>query len=175
MSQEGYASVQPANCSISPEMAMLVARVPIYYKLEHRNAIAPSKGRDSDMGYDIHVVEDSTWTNKSEFMLLAGQRHTFSTGIKVETPEEYGFLLRDRSGLAVKSGLHVLAGVIEGTYRGEWKICVVNLGDWPIFIRPKDKIAQAILTKIIPSDIIEKEGDLSETDRGEKGFGSSGR
>lgn len=133
-----------------------------------------NKAHDSDVAYDVHIIADDNWPLASEYTLQPGERRTFRTGFQVEAPDNYGFLLRDRSGLAVKQGLHILAGVIEGTYRGEWMVCAINLGNTPIIIKPGDKIAQAVLTEILPSRIVEVE-ELGQTERGEKGFGSSGR
>jgi len=139
------------------------------------------------MGYDVYIIhdDDKGWIKRFPSMkeeyndiyyypLKPGERKVFHTGVKISTPDDYGFLLRDRSGLAVKEGLHILAGVIEGTYRGEWMVCAINLGEHDIIIRSGDKIAQAVLTKVIPSGTIKVE-NLEETERGEKGFGSSGR
>ena len=101
------------------------------------------------------------------------ESHTFHTGIKVATPHNYGFLVRDRSSLGVKD-IAVRAGVIEGTYRGEWLIHLMNLSHKPRTFYSGDKIAQAILTPIVPGEL-EVVDSLPESDRGEKGFGSSGR
>ena len=125
----------------------------------------PGKDNQSDAGIDIYTDEAYT--------LQAGERHLFSTGISVEFPEGYVALLWDRSGLGSK-GIHRLAGVIDSGYRGEWKVALVNLTDEPYEIQKGDKIIQCLLQKFEPVDIKEVK-DLTDSTRGKKGFGSSGR
>lgn len=146
--------------------------IPILVQLVHPQAKMPEKKRHSDLGYDIFCVPDESWRN-GHYELMPYESHLFSTGIKVATPNQYGFILRDRSSMGIKD-VTVEAGVIEGTYRGEWKVQLINLGKTPCIINAGDKIVQAILIPILPSMICPAES-LPSTDRGEKGFGSSGR
>jgi dUTP pyrophosphatase len=97
------------------------------FKKTHPLAVKPHKEVD-DLGYDFHVVPDTDWNfqNKDTFILYPNQRRVFNTGIHIEFPNNYGMLLKDRSGNAAKKGLHVLAGVIDPSYRGEIKICILN-------------------------------------------------
>ena len=153
-------------------------------QLVHPASKLPTKN-EGDLGWDLYCVQDEDFKpesylhhNKSEvdlqYTLYPSERHLFSTGFKGQIPKGYGVLLKDRSGMAVKRGLHVLAGVIDSTYRGEWKICLINLGSQVQTIRPGDRIAQAIfipMVDILPI-LVDK---LNETDRGENGFGSSGK
>jgi len=175
--------------------------VPIDVKLVSPDAKMPTKGivEENDhityggidfifnVGYDIHVVQDEGWQqglhtyedNKrvdypSEFTLYPHESYLFSTGIKVATPPNWGFLFRDRSGIGMKCIL-VTAGVIEGTYRNEWKVKLLNMGKVPHTFHVGDRIIQAVLVPIIPSVMRKAEGDLPESTRGEKGWGSSGR
>ena len=97
----------------------------------------------------------------------------FPTGIAVEFPEGYVALLWDRSGLGSK-GIHRLAGVIDSGYRGEWKVVLLNTTKEPFEIKKGDKIIQCIIQKFEPVEILEVD-ELSNSQRGEKGFGSSGR
>lgn len=152
--------------------------IDIRVKRIHPLAKLPEKKRNSDMGWDIFCIPDEEWDiskfQKTPYYVLhPGNSHTFRTGIKIELPPNYGFLLRDRSSLGTKD-ITVLAGVIEGTYRGEYLIHLINLSDKVHMFQSGDKIAQAILTEILPAYVVEVD-ELSETDRGEKGFGSSGR
>ena len=94
------------------------------------------------------------------------------TGIAIQLPEGYGAIIKDRSSLASK-GLHVVAGVIDNGYRGEIIVKMVNLTDKPIFIEEGSKIAQLILIPIVDCRVVES-NRLTETERGSKGFGSSG-
>ena len=75
----------------------------------HADAKLPEKNNSSDSGYDFFIVKDSDF-NGEVCVLGAGQRKVFSTGISLELPHPFGMLLKDRSGMAVKDGIHVLAG-----------------------------------------------------------------
>lgn len=129
------------------------------------SAILPSKENSADAGIDIYANES--------YVLKPGQRHLFSTGIAVEFPRGYVALLWDRSGLGSR-GVHRLAGVIDSGYRGEWKVALVNLSDGTVRIRAGDKIIQCILQKYEAVKIREVK-ELKESQRGSRGFGSSGR
>ena len=132
----------------------------------------PEKNNGSDSGYDFHVLKDEDF-NGEVFILEAGKRKLFSTGISLELPTGYGMLLKDRSSVAVRDGLHVLAGVIDNGYRGEVKICLANLSDKAHVFSKGQKIAQGVLHQV-PVCKVEEIQKLSETERGDKGFGSSG-
>jgi dUTP pyrophosphatase len=129
------------------------------------DAMIPSKDNPADAGIDIYTNESYT--------LQPGERYMFSTGISVEFPKGYVALLWDRSGLGSK-GIHRLAGVVDSGYRGEWKVVLLNTTDEPFEIKQGDKIIQCILQKFEPVEIKELK-ELSDSTRGEKGFGSSGR
>ena len=137
----------------------------------HIEAKIPEKSNDSDSGYDFHILKDEDF-NGEAFVLEAGKRKLFSTGISLELPKGYGMLLKDRSSVAVRDGLHVLAGVIDNGYRGEVKICLVNLSEKSHVFTKGQKISQGILHPVPNCDIEEIE-ELSDTERGSKGFGSS--
>ena len=142
--------------------------VPINVVLEHPDAKLPTKNGDEfNVGIDIYTVED-------DLILFPGEGHTFHTGIRVATPPNYGFLLRERSGLGVKFDIGLGAGVIEGTYRNEWLVRLRNHGSAPVEFKKGDRICQAVLVPIIPCHITQVDS-LDETQRGENGFGSSGR
>lgn len=139
----------------------------------HADAKLPEKNNSSDSGYDFFIVKDSDF-NGEVCVLGAGQRKVFSTGISLELPHPFGMLLKDRSGMAVKDGIHVLAGVIDNGYRGEIKICLINLSDKSRTFSRGQKVAQGILHQVPCMDIVEAD-KLSNSDRGSKGFGSSGK
>ncbi len=129
------------------------------------DATLPTKANATDAGIDIY-------TNES-FTLQPGERHLFSTGIACAFPEGYVGLLWDRSGLGSK-GIHRFAGVIDSGYRGEWKVVLHNATAEPFEIQSGDKIVQCIVQRFEPTEISEVE-NLEVSERGEKGFGSSGR
>lgn len=129
------------------------------------SAKLPKKDNPADAGIDI-------FTNES-YTLAPGESHAFTTGIAVEFSEGLVALLWDRSGLGSK-GIHRLAGVIDSGYRGEWKVVLFNTTKEPFEIKAGDKIVQCILQKFESATIVES-SDLSDSERGAKGFGSSGR
>lgn len=138
----------------------------IKVKKIHQNAILPYKANKGDAGWDLFSVEDAKIYPKS--------RLTIKTGIALEIPGGYVGLIWPRSGLSVKHGINKLAGVIDSGYRGEIIVCLHNTDEWiPYEIKSGDKIAQ-ILFMSIPGFELEWMENLQDSERGEKGFGSSG-
>lgn len=148
----------------------------------HPCAIIPTK-IDGNLAFDLHVVHDSSFYNHHypgqqddrRYVFNARTRRLFNTGLKIAIPEGYGVILKDRSGLAAKRGIHVLAGVIDSSYRGEWKVCLLNTTDFRYEIIEGDRIAQAVIVKDYKNIIFEECQSLDDTFRGTEGFGSSGR
>lgn len=103
------------------------------------------------------------------------RRELIPTGLYMQIPTGYEVQIRPRSGLACKYGITVAntPGTIDSDYRGEVKVCLVNLSDTPFVINPGDRIAQAVLNKVekIEWNEVVK---LDETERGEGGFNSTG-
>jgi len=126
----------------------------------------PSKGHPSDAGWDLYANEDctiGTWT-----------RRLVDTGIKLEIPEGYVGLIWPRSGLSVKKGIDVFAGVIDSGYRGVVKVCLYNSSFENVDINRHDRIAQIIFQEV-PSFNIGEVEMLDESPRDDGGFGSTGR
>lgn len=98
------------------------------------------------------------------------------TGISIELPENTVGIVSARSGLGVKHGITLSngIGVIDSDYRGELKIGLCNVSDKPYTIMPSDRIAQLMVLGLVPVEIEERQ-NLSETERGQGGFGSTGR
>ena len=112
---------------------------------------------------------------QESYEIKPGERILVKTGIQVEIPKGYWGNIRDRSGIALNQGLHNLAGVIDENYRGEIGVVVINLNSvFNQIIKKNDRIAQMIISPYTLVNIVEQE-NLSETNRGEKGFGSSGK
>ena len=126
----------------------------------------PEYAHPTDAGLDIFSNEEHT--------LSPNSRHTFSTGISFALPEGTVGLIWDKSGLAAKSGLKTMAGVVDENYRGELKIVLHNLSSQEFKVEKYSKIAQMLVQRIEHPDITEVD-DLDETDRGAGGFGSTGR
>ena len=132
-----------------------------------RLGIEFSAPRRGDAGYDLYSVES--------YRLPPGERALVETGLHLEIPAGYVGLVKDRSSLAY-AGLHTLAGVIDSAYRGELKILLVNLADEPIHIRAGQKVAQLLVAPVYsaPIEYVDSLDDLSRTERGAGGFGSTG-
>lgn len=109
---------------------------------------------------------------KENIEIPPGEHRSISTGISAEIPKGYAALIWDRSSMAHKEHCTVLGGVIDAGYRGEWKIMLHNLGNSPVYIEQYQKIAQAIIQKV-EHPVITRVTSLSETARGEGGFGST--
>lgn len=135
------------------------------FKRLDQRATLPTRGSLSSAGLDLYSIEAVT--------IEPRQRALVNTGLAVAIPEGYYGRVAPRSGLAVKQGLDVLAGVIDADYRGELRCALYNTGDEPIELPAQSKICQLIIEKIItPTPVWADE--ISETDRGEGGFGSTG-
>ena len=135
-------------------------------KFLSKEAKVPMRANPSDAGADLCSVED--------FILNPLERKAISTGISLEIPEGHYGRIAPRSGLAYKNGIDVLAGVVDSSYRGEIKVILFNTDKENYFkINIGDRIAQLIIEKHFnfEFEIVE---DLSYTQRGEGGFGSTG-
>ena len=128
-------------------------------------AVLPSRGSEHAAGLDLCSVE--------ELRLQHGQRAAVRTGIAVAIPEGCYGRVAPRSGLAVKAGIDVLAGVVDCDYRGEILCVLINHGDEPFSIKPGDRIAQLIIEPVA-TPRPEWAGELGGTLRGQGGFGSTG-
>jgi dUTP pyrophosphatase len=124
----------------------------------------PERAHDSDAGYDLFSTEDN--------YLRPLERKVIKTGIGVRIPKGYYGRVAPRSGLAVKQGLDVLAGVIDSGYTGEVGVVLINLSREVAHIIEGSKVAQLIIEKCHPIEW-EETDDLSPTERGEDGYGSS--
>jgi len=131
----------------------------------HSDAIIPKYAHPGDAGMDLYSIEE-------DFILKPGERKMIGTGISAEIPEGYVALIWDKSGVGLK-GVKRLGGVIDCHYRGEYKVVLVNLSNENYEIKKKQKIAQLLIQKVENPEI-EVVEELSQTSRGEGGFGSTG-
>lgn len=131
------------------------------------NAVLPAFATDGSMCFDLHAVEPGTVT------VYSGRAYTFSTGLAFQIPEGYGMEIYGRSGLGFKNGVRLsnCTACIDGDYRKEVKIRLQNDSYEPYTVLPGERIAQARLVKLVPTEIVE--GEVEDTDRG--GFGSTGK
>jgi dUTP pyrophosphatase len=124
------------------------------------------RANPTDAGADLASSEDKT--------ILPLSRATVRTGVSMEIPEGYYGRVAPRSGLAHNHGIDVLAGVIDSSYRGEIRVVLYNTDkEEPFQVRFGDRIAQLIIEKHYNFEFVEVE-DLSRTERGASGFGSTG-
>lgn len=136
----------------------------------HPEAIIPSYGTPGSAGLDLHA------RIPHEIYLQPGVRFTCPTGIAIELPECFEAQIRGRSGLAKKHGVTVVQGVatIDSDYTGEIFVLLINHGDEAYKILPGDRIAQMVVAPVIKVEP-EQVGCLTETERGDGAFGSTGR
>ena len=128
-------------------------------------ATLPTRGSKFAAGYDL--------TSSVCIRIPANGRHLISTGLSIAVPTGTYGRIAPRSGLAVKHGICVGAGVIDEDYRGDIKILLFNHGDEDYWVNVGDRIAQLVLEKIATPEVVEID-ELDESERGAGGFGSSG-
>lgn len=138
----------------------------IKFKKLKEGAVLPKYAMPGDAGMDVFSAED--------YVLQPGEKHKFSTGIAAEIPEGFFIRFAEKSGLSDKSGIELKAGVVDNEYRGEWMVILKNDGEVLKEFKIGDKLAQAILQKLESAEIVEVQ-ELSDTQRGAGGFGSTGR
>ena len=138
---------------------------PLSFKRLDPRATLPTRGSSQAAGLDIYSIEDVAIDPK--------QRTLVRTGLAVAIPEGYYGRVAPRSGLATKHGLDVLAGVIDADYRGEIGCLLYNSGDKTIHLPASSKVCQLIVERIITPEAMWS-NEISETDRGGGGFGSTG-
>ena len=134
----------------------------------HNEAIIPNYAHQGDAGLDLYSVEEVK-INPSETALI-------TTGIKIELPPQTEAQVRPRSGLALKHGITVLntPGTIDEGYRGEVGVVLINHGKETFIVEKGMKIAQMVVKPVWYVEVDEVE-ELSETERAEGGFGSTGK
>lgn len=138
-------------------------------KLLTENAKIPTQGSEYAAGYDLYTTE--------KYELKPGERKAFKTGISLAIPKGLYGRVAPRSGLAVKHGIDVLAGVIDSDYRGEILVALINFGQEPVSLPivkdgKETPIAQIIFEKYTNHTFTAVDS-LETTIRGEGGFGST--
>ena len=145
---------------------MSAVEIPIK-RLDNSNEI-PCYAYEGDAGMDLRAAED--------VVLKPFERKAVSCGIAVAIPRGYAGFVLPRSGLAMKHGISIVnaPGLIDSNYRGEIKAILINLDPTePFEISRGDRIAQIVFAPVPDTHLVEVD-ELSETDRGGGGFGSSG-
>jgi len=132
----------------------------------HPEAKLPSYAHSYDAGMDLFALE--------KMKVKAGEIAQIRSGVAVEIPEGFVGLCWDKSGLSMKNGIKVLAGVIDAGFRGELVMGVINLGKEDYIFEKGHKVMQMLVQPIEIMEVIEAD-ELSEAERGANGFGSSGK
>jgi dUTP pyrophosphatase len=138
-------------------------------KLPHFRGELPAYQSAGASGFDVRAQLPQ------ELTILPGQRKLIPTGLAFEIPLGFEIQVRPRSGLAIKNGISMVntPGTIDADYRGEVQVILINHGQDPFLIRDQDRIAQFVLCPVWQADF-ELTENLSSTDRGAGGFGSTG-
>lgn len=126
----------------------------------------PCRGSSGAAGLDLCAAVDVT--------LVPGERKLVPTGWSMFLPTGWVGMIRPRSGLALRSGLHVMAGVIDSDYRGEIGVLLVNLGDDRIMLAAGDRVAQMVVTPCATFPAVEVGEIAADSARGAGGWGSTG-
>lgn len=131
----------------------------------------PCRAHPTDAGIDLYAATDVT--------IAPGHRELVGTGIAIGLPVGTVGLVHPRSGLALKKGLSIVnaPGTIDADYRGEIKVCLINLDpEQPIELARGERIAQLLVQEVSLCDVEEVDSvdDLGETVRGASGYGSTG-
>jgi len=132
----------------------------------HESAKLPSYAHPGDVGMDLFSLEEK--------LLKPGERYVFDLGFALEFPLGYGAIVKDKSSLPKNGGVHVMGGVYDAGYRGEYNVNLINLGKKNYQISKGDKIAQLVIFPVALPTLKEVK-ELSKTQRGEGRFGSTGK
>lgn len=169
----------------------------IRFKKLDKSAKIPTRNSEEDAGIDLYALEDTVLYSQFRLALCEFKNHVIryvcgicnfipldfaetdktatkiKTGIALEIPKgQYG-RISDRSGLGSKA-IKVFGGTIDSSYRGDITVCLMNFSFFDYHIKAGDRVAQIIIQKYEKSELIEAD-ELSVSDRGNNGFGSSGR
>ncbi|MBQ3490028.1 MAG: dUTP diphosphatase [Clostridia bacterium] len=142
----------------------------IQVKKLHTNATLPTRGSAYAAGYDLYACLDEAVT------VEAGATVKIGTGLSIAIPEGYFGAIFARSGLAAKEGLRPAncVGVADSDYRGEYIVALHNDSAITRTVTPGERIAQLVIMPFLPV-VFEETDNLDETERGEGGFGSTGK
>lgn len=129
------------------------------------NAKLPKYHLPGDVGMDMYAMES--------VVLKPGEHVRLWHGFALEFETGYAAIVKDKSSIS-KAGLHTMGGVFDAGYRGEYNTHLVNLSDKPYTVEEGDKVSQLIIYPVVIAEL-EETDTLSESERGEQGFGSTGK
>ncbi len=152
--------------------------IPMRVKRLYPNSKIPTRGSDYAAGYDLYAKNVFLDDDSADYELqvLPGKTLKVGTGIAVELPKGTFGAIYARSGLGINHGIVPAncVGIIDEDYRGEIVVALHNHSDKPFFFKFGDRIAQLIIQPYIAADVNVVD-ELSDTDRGNGGFGSTGK
>lgn len=147
-----------------------ITQLPLGYHKLNPDAVTPKYNYPSDSGFDLHSVED--------LEIPPFGRILVPTGLSFDIKDGYEIQVRSKSGLAIKQGLMVLnsPGTVDNGYNGEIQVIVFNTNNYTVTIQKGMKVAQAVLCPVVNGKWVElvENSDVTEKDRGDNGFGSTG-
>lgn len=129
------------------------------------DAKLPTYAHPGDIGMDLYAMETAT--------VMPGEHYRFWHGFALEFPDGYGGIIMDKGSIS-KAGLHHMGGVYDAGYRGEYNTLLVNLSNEPYTFEKGDKVSQLVIMPVLIGEL-EEADTLSETERGEGMFGSTGK
>lgn len=129
-------------------------------------AIMPTRAHETDAGLDLYTREIA--------VIKAGESHVFDTGVHIQLPHGTYGEIQSKSGLNIKNDIVSCGGTIDEGYTGSICVKLYNLGGYPYFFNAGDKIAQLVIQPCL-YETCELAESLDESERGDCGFGSTGR
>lgn len=137
------------------------------YKKVRSGAVSPEYKTSGSAGFDLACAE--------KFNIRPGETVAVPTGLAFEVPQGFELQIRPRSGISLKTNLLVVLGTVDSDYRGEVAIICKNIGKEILGFDEGSRLAQGVLSPVVQSNLTEVVGkDLSDTERGCGGFGSTG-
>ena len=136
----------------------------------HPNAVLPTYGSAEAAGADLYACLEEAVT------IAPGEVYWVPTGIALEVPKGCAGLVYARSSMGAKRGLAPAnkVGVVDSDYRGEVKVVLLNHSNQPQTLQPGERVAQFVITPVL-QPVYEEVEELTDTDRGQGGFGSTGK
>jgi dUTP pyrophosphatase len=145
-------------------------KVEVSFKKLHPDAVAPNYAYGLDSGFDLFSVE--------EIGMLPFERKLIPTGLSFDIPDGCEIQVRTKSGLAINQGLMVLnsPGTVDKGYTGEIKVILMNMNNFAVTVKKGQKVGQAVLCPVFNGNKVKfaEKNELGLSDRGDKGFGSTG-
>ena len=159
------------NLFLSPD----AEEKPLLVHLCRVGAIAPQRGSDQAAGYDLFACFDNP-LHRGGLEIPPMERASIPIGIKIAVPLDTYGRIAPRSGMALRNGIDVLAGVIDPDYRGEIHVLLYNSGEESYIVKHGDRIAQLILERCLITEVwgVASENELPPSRRGDAGWGSTG-